>query len=100
MKRSALEEALYPFKSAGDLVRWKREQKKISLRSMATIVGISPSAMSQIEAGVIRPSHETALKIMSGLMFAVAEKGRLISAWSKPDVDAVARWNTLWMASA
>lgn len=48
----------------GECVRQRREEKKISLRKFAEMVGVSPTYISQIERGEFNPpSHEKIIEM-------------------------------------
>src|ERR671936_853888 len=49
----------------GARIRALREQRGLSLRGLAASVGISPSALSQIERGKMRPSVTRLFQIVS-----------------------------------
>jgi transcriptional regulator with XRE-family HTH domain len=57
----------------GSRLRAERERRGISLRALARQVGISPSAMSQIETGRSRPSVRTLYAIVSTLDMSLDE---------------------------
>lgn len=57
----------------GPRLRAGREQKKISLRELARRLGISPSAVSQIETGKSRPSVSTLYSIVNELGMSLDE---------------------------
>jgi transcriptional regulator with XRE-family HTH domain len=63
-------------------LRAERERRGVSLRKLAAEVGISPSALSQIETGKSRPSVTTLYAIVSALglsldgLFAAEDKSR------------------------
>jgi len=53
---------------AGEIIKAKREEKKISLVDFAREVGISPGYLSQLENGKkVNPNLEVMLKITEGL---------------------------------
>ncbi|MEN6315628.1 MAG: helix-turn-helix transcriptional regulator [Clostridiaceae bacterium] len=53
---------------AGEIIKAKREEKKISLVEFAREVGISPGYLSQLENGKkVNPNLEVMLKITEGL---------------------------------
>lgn len=51
----------------GERLRETREQKRLSLRAVATAIGISPSMLSQVETGKINPSVTTLYALVSYL---------------------------------
>lgn len=51
----------------GRELRRAREQKKLSLRSVASAVGVSPSLLSQVETGKTQPSVGTLYALVSHL---------------------------------
>ena len=51
----------------GGELRKVRESKKLSLRSLATAVGVSPSLLSQVETGKTQPSVSTLYALVSHL---------------------------------
>jgi transcriptional regulator with XRE-family HTH domain len=53
--------------SVGQRLRARREEAELSLRELARRLGISPSALSQIETGKSRPSVSTLYAIVSEL---------------------------------
>jgi transcriptional regulator with XRE-family HTH domain len=53
--------------SVGQQLRARREEAELSLRELARRLGISPSALSQIETGKSRPSVSTLYAIVSEL---------------------------------
>jgi transcriptional regulator with XRE-family HTH domain len=57
----------------GSRLRAERERQGISLRALARQVGMSPSAMSQIETGRSRPSVRTLYAIVSSLDMSLDE---------------------------
>src|SRR5918992_6122764 len=57
----------------GSKLRAERERQGVSLRELARQVGISPSAMSQIETGRSRPSVRTLYAIVSKLDMSLDE---------------------------
>jgi transcriptional regulator with XRE-family HTH domain len=57
----------------GSLLRAERERQGVSLRELARQVGISPSAMSQIETGRSRPSVRTLYAIVTKLDMSLDE---------------------------
>ncbi len=57
----------------GRRIREHREQSKLSLRELARRLGISPSAISQIETGKSRPSVSTLYSIVTELGMSLDE---------------------------
>src|SRR5918999_419657 len=57
----------------GPRIRARREQDGISLRELARRLGISPSAISQIETGKSRPSVSTLYAIVNELGMSLDE---------------------------
>src|SRR5919204_2377276 len=57
----------------GRRIREHREQSNLSLRELARRLGISPSAISQIETGKSRPSVSTLYAIVSELGMSLDE---------------------------
>ncbi len=57
----------------GQRLRARREERRISLRELARRLGISPSAISQIETGKSRPSVSTLYAIVSELGMSLDE---------------------------
>src|SRR6184192_671118 len=57
----------------GRRIRAHREESKVSLRELARRLGISPSAISQIETGKSRPSVSTLYAIVSELGMSLDE---------------------------
>ena len=57
----------------GRQIREHREQRKLSLRELARRLGISPSAISQIETGKSRPSVSTLYSIVTELGMSLDE---------------------------
>jgi transcriptional regulator with XRE-family HTH domain len=57
----------------GRRIREHREQSKLSLRELARRLGISPSAISQIETGKSRPSVSTLYSIVTELGISLDE---------------------------
>jgi transcriptional regulator with XRE-family HTH domain len=57
----------------GPSLRAHREQRQLSLRELARRLGISPSALSQIETGKSRPSVSTLYAIVSELGISLDE---------------------------
>jgi transcriptional regulator with XRE-family HTH domain len=70
----------------GSRLRQERERRGLSLRKLAGELGISPSALSQIETGRSRPSVGTLYSIVSELglsfdeLFAAEPRGRTAKA--------------------
>jgi len=71
----------------GTPLRAERERQGVSLRELARQVGISPSAMSQIETGRSRPSVRTLYAIVSKLDMSLDE---LFATGSGQEVRAAA----------
>ncbi|MBB3052153.1 transcriptional regulator with XRE-family HTH domain/quercetin dioxygenase-like cupin family protein [Prauserella isguenensis] len=67
----------------GARIRSLRTARAVSLRGLAADLGISPSALSQIERGRMRPSVTRLLQIMSTL------NAPLSAAFGEPTGDAV-----------
>lgn len=67
----------------GARIRSVRTARGVSLRGLAADLGISPSALSQIERGRMRPSVTRLLQIMSAL------NAPLSAAFGEPTGDAV-----------
>jgi transcriptional regulator with XRE-family HTH domain len=59
--------------SVGQQLRARREETQLSLRELARRLGISPSALSQIETGKSRPSVSTLYAIVSELGMSLDE---------------------------
>jgi transcriptional regulator with XRE-family HTH domain len=59
--------------SVGPRLRERRSQSELSLRELARRLGISPSALSQIETGKSRPSVSTLYAIVSELGMSLDE---------------------------
>src|SRR5919204_3720910 len=57
----------------GQELRAQREEKGLSLRELARRLGISPSALSQIETGKSRPSVSTLYSIVTELGISLDE---------------------------
>src|SRR5919204_819225 len=57
----------------GRRIREHRIQSNLSLRELARRLGISPSAISQIETGKSRPSGSTLYSIVTGLGMSLDE---------------------------
>ncbi|MGH2967647.1 MAG: helix-turn-helix domain-containing protein, partial [Solirubrobacteraceae bacterium] len=64
---AGIEHAPSPSGQLGHRIRGARERKGLSLRKLAEELGISPSALSQIETGRSRPSVNTLYTIVSAL---------------------------------
>ena len=92
--------------SVGDTVRKLREQNGISVRTLATMSGFSPSFISQVENGQASPSINslqhicTALRVTLGEFFhafsdqespviRVADRGQITSGWSKGTIQSL-----------
>lgn len=65
----------------GRELRRAREEKKLSLRSVATVVGVSPSLLSQVETGKTQPSVGTLYALVSHL-------GVSLDALLHPEVES------------
>ena len=72
----------------GPRLRAYREQRGLSLRELARRLGVSPSAISQIETGKSRPSVSTLYSIVSEL--GVPGKKTIFSATSHLSWGSVA----------
>lgn len=59
---------------AGEYIKLKRKEKKLSLRQVAYKTGLSHTYISDIEKGTLIGTNETHEKIISGLNFSEEEK--------------------------
>lgn len=93
----------------GDHVRHLREQAGLSLRSLASRTGFSPSFISELENGLVSPSIHSMEKIANtlgvtlgaffaaigpgegGLVLRRAERQPIPSAWSNAEIEALGR---------
>jgi quercetin dioxygenase-like cupin family protein/DNA-binding XRE family transcriptional regulator len=93
--------------AVGEQVRLLRTQRGLSLRSLATQTGFSPSFISQLENGQVSPSISSMEKIAStlgvslvdffaaaseadgGLVVRAGDRHALTSGWSKAAIEAV-----------
>ncbi|MCI4348079.1 MAG: cupin domain-containing protein [Thermoplasmata archaeon] len=93
--------------TVGNWVRRLREDSGMSLRTLASQAGFSPSFMSQVENGLVSPSISSmekiaeALGVTLGEFFAAAAEGkaalvvrtagrlRLSSSWSQGEIEAL-----------
>jgi transcriptional regulator with XRE-family HTH domain len=81
----------------GPRLRAHREQRGLSLRELARRLGVSPSAISQIETGKSRPSVSTLYSIVSDLgmsldeLFGAAKPAKRTAEPSSPAPPAPAR---------
>jgi transcriptional regulator with XRE-family HTH domain len=77
-------ESLIDVRELGEYVRRRREEKKVSLRAVATDTGVSASTLSRIENGIGTPDAATLQRLatwlgmplerlMSGALLTVAE---------------------------
>ena len=53
--------------AVGEAVRERRAERSLTLAALAAAVGISPSALSQIERGQVNPSIMTVVEIADAL---------------------------------
>ena len=60
-------ESLINVKELGEYVRRRREEKKVSLRSVAVATGVSASTLSRIENGIGTPDAGTLSRLATGL---------------------------------
>lgn len=92
-----------------ETLRTIRKEKHLSIRNLAHLAGISPSALSQIESGHVSPSIATLEKICGGLnlpmtvlfdepapggpsvLMPFATRRRIYSATSRATVEPLAR---------
>src|SRR5215467_3673215 len=51
----------------GPAVRAQREQRGLTIASLARMIGVSPAAVSQIESGTVQPSLTTLRKLAGAL---------------------------------
>jgi transcriptional regulator with XRE-family HTH domain len=79
--------AAYLHEDVGPRLRARREARGLSLRELARRLGISPSAVSQIETGKSRPSVSTLYSIVTELGMSLDE---LFSGEPGDEVPAVA----------
>jgi transcriptional regulator with XRE-family HTH domain len=92
----------------GEIIKKRRERLRISLRTLATESGFSPSFISQVENGQASPSIASLQKIAACLDATLAdffvtndprpvavvrksERLRIESNWSKADIEALSR---------
>jgi transcriptional regulator with XRE-family HTH domain len=68
----------------GQGLRARREEQGVSLRELARRVGVSPSALSQIETGKSRPSVSTLYAIVSELRMSLDDLFGSIEAPASP----------------
>jgi transcriptional regulator with XRE-family HTH domain len=81
-------DALHSDVDVGERLRAERERRQVSLRGLAREIGISPSALSQIETGRERPSVSTLYAIVSELDMSLDE---LLIERTRPDDRAKER---------
>lgn len=68
----------------------------MTLGTLASMAGIGPSAMSQIEKGQIRPGIQVAKAIILALPFGLREIARMRDCWSAPERATVKLWDGIW----
>jgi len=83
------------FASAGKIIRTARENSGFSLRHLAKKVNVSPSALSQIELGTIRPCIIVAVNLCNALRLAMPSRQLVKTIWSFPEVAIVCQWDML-----
>jgi transcriptional regulator with XRE-family HTH domain len=83
------------FLKAGELLRYEREYRRVSLRYLSELCDVSPSAMSSIETGKCRPSVALAIKIVKALKLSVTVRAKLQRIWEAPDKEAYLAWNKI-----
>jgi transcriptional regulator with XRE-family HTH domain len=71
--RARAREPIREIADVGVHLRQRRLEKGISLRALARLIGISPSALSQIETGKSRPSVSTLYAIVTELGMSLDE---------------------------
>lgn len=52
------------FKSANELIKYYRENKKLTKRELAELLDITPQAIDQWEKGLTIPTHKHKCKLM------------------------------------
>jgi transcriptional regulator with XRE-family HTH domain len=93
--------------AVGAWVRQLRSDQRMSLRTLASRTGFSPSFISQLENGVVSPSIASMEKISNalgvtlaeffvaksqgagGLIVRVADRLQMVSAWSQGKIEAL-----------
>ena len=95
------------FRHSGDMLRDWRQRRHLSQRTLATAVGMSPRALSELEAGRRLPNRDAVLRLTERLEIPLRDRNALLVAAGhraafparSPDDPALARaWSMVGQA--
>jgi transcriptional regulator with XRE-family HTH domain len=88
-----------PGEKFGELVRRKREAKKIGLREMAKMIGVSPTYLSKVERDEFMPPAEDKVRKIAGIIDCDVDELLALAGRVASDLSGIIREQPREMAS-